>query len=279
MTSEAVAVPPGVLVEEVPRLPLPRLAAGYGATVTAIAGAEIQRVRREPSVLLTRVAQPLLWLLVFGAALSQARNLTTGAVSYQAFIVPGVLAQSVLFIAIFSGLSIIWERDLGITQRILVAPVFRSAIVLGKAFGAGLRALVQVAVVLVVVALVRIDVHWSVLSVAGTLATTVLGAVLLSAVSMVIASAVRSREQFMGIGQLVTLPLFFASNALYAISIMPAWLRAVAYANPLTYEVEIMRRLLLEVGPNRLVLDVAVLVGGTVVAVAAATRLYPRRVM
>lgn len=279
MTSEAAAVPPGVLVEEVPRLSLTQLAAGYGATVAAIAGAEFQRVRREPSVLLTRVAQPLLWLLVFGAALSEARGLTTGAVSYQAFIVPGVLAQSVLFIAIFSGLSIIWERDLGITQRILVAPVFRSAIVLGKAFGAGLRALVQVAAVLLVVAVARIDVHWSVLSVAGTLATTVLGAVLLSAVSMVIASAVRSREQFMGIGQLVTLPLFFASNALYAISIMPAWLRAVAHANPLTYEVEIMRRLLLEVGPDRLVLDVAVLLAGTVVAVAAATRLYPRRVM
>ena len=279
MTSEAVAVPPGVLVEEVPRLSLTQLAAGYGATVAAIAGAEIQRVCREPSVMLTRAAQPLLWLLVFGAALSQARNLTTGAVSYQAFIVPGVLAQSVLFIAIFSGLSIIWERDLGITQRILVAPVFRSAIVLGKAFGAGLRALVQVAVVLVVVALARIDVQWSVLSVAGTLATTVLGALLLSAVSMVMASAVRSREQFMGIGQLVTLPLFFASNALYAISIMPAWLRAVAHANPLTYEVEIMRRLLLGVGPNRLVLDVAVLLAATVFAVAAATRLYPRRVM
>jgi ABC-2 type transport system permease protein len=200
-------------------------------------------------------------------------------VPYQAFIVPGVLAQSVLFIAIFSGLSIIWERDLGITQRILVAPAFRSAIILGKALGAGFRALVQVAVVLVVVAMVRIPLHWSVLGVAGTLATTVLGAVLLAAVSMVMASAVKSREQFMGIGQLVTLPLFFASNALYAVSLMPAWLRVVAHANPLTYEVEIMRRLLLQVGPNRLVLDLTVLLAGTAVAVAVASRLYPRRVM
>jgi ABC-2 type transport system permease protein len=255
------------------------MATSYGCTVWAIAGAELQRVRREPSVLLTRAAQPLLWLLVFGAALSRARNLTAGDVPYQAFIVPGVLAQSVLFIAIFSGLSIIWERDLGITQRILVAPAFRSAIILGKALGAGFRALVQVAVVLVVVAVVRIPLHWSVLGVAGTLATTVLGAVLLAAVSMVMASAVKSREQFMGIGQLVTLPLFFASNALYAVSLMPAWLRVVAHANPLTYEVEIMRRLLLQVGPNRLVLDLTVLLAGTAVAVAVASRLYPRRVM
>lgn len=279
MPSEAVAVPPGVLVEEVPRLSVIQVVASYGATVAAIAGADLQRVRREPSVLLTRAAQPLLWLLVFGAAMSRARNLTTGEVPYQAFIVPGVLAQSVLFIAIFSGLSIIWERDLGITQRILVAPAFRSAIVIGKALGAGLRALVQVTVVLVVVAVARIPLQWSALGVLGTLVTTVVGAMLLAAVSMVVASAVRSREQFMGIGQLVTLPLFFASNALYEVSLMPAWLRAVAQANPLTYEVEAMRRLLLDVGPDRLALDAVVLVVGTALAVAGATRLYPRRVM
>lgn len=279
MPSDAVAVPPGVLVEEVPRLPLIQVAASYAATVGAIAGADLQRVRREPSVVLTRAAQPLLWLLVFGAAMSRARNLTTGEVPYQAFIVPGVLAQSVLFIAIFSGLSIIWERDLGITQRILVAPAFRSAIVIGKTLGAGLRALVQVTVVLIVVAVARIPLQWSVLGVLGTLVTTVVGAMLLAAVSMVLASAVRSREQFMGIGQLVTLPLFFASNALYEVALMPAWLRAVAQANPLTYEVEAMRRLLLDVGPDRLALDAVVLVVGTALAVAGATRLYPRRAM
>jgi ABC-2 type transport system permease protein len=96
---------------------------------------------------------------------------------------------------------------------------------------------------------------------------------------MVIASAVRSREQFMGLGQLITLPLFFASNALYSISLMPAWLQVVARANPLTYEVEVLRRLLLGLGPQRLLLDVAILAGGTVLAVAVASRTYPRRVM
>ena len=279
MTSEADAVPPGALVEAVPPLSITEITNRYVATVAAIAGAEVQRVRREPSVLLTRAAQPLLWLLVFGAAMSRARAFSTGGVSYQAFIVPGVLAQSILFIAIFSGLSIIWERDLGISQRILVAPAFRSAIILGKALGAGLRALVQVSVVLVVVAAVRIPLRWSIVGVAGTLAVTVLGAVCLSAISMVIASAVRGREQFMGVGQLVTLPLFFASNALYPLSLMPTWLRIAARANPLTYEVEVMRRLLLDVGPSRIALDLTALLTGTVVAVALASRLYPRRVM
>ena len=279
MRSEADAVPPDASVEEVAPLTPPQIVSRYVTTVGAIAGAEMQRVRREPSVLVTRAAQPLLWLLVFGAAMSKVRNLTSEGVDYQAFIVPGVLAQSVLFIAIFSGLSIIWERDLGITQRILVAPAFRSAIILGKALGAGLRALVQVGVVLVVVAVTRIPLRWSLLGVVGTLAVTVLGAMLLSTISMVIASAVRSREQFMGVGQLVTLPLFFASNALYPVAIMPTWLQVVARANPLTYEVEIMRRLLLGIGPNRMVLDFAALLIATAVFVALASRLYPRRVM
>lgn len=244
-----------------------------------MAEAELHRLRREPTVLLTRAAQPLLWLLVFGAALSRARGLHAGDVPYQAFIVPGVIAQSVLFIAIFSGIAIIWERDLGITQRIVVAPVARSAVILGKSLGAGIRALAQVALVVVVVAVARIPLRWNLVSVAGAMAVSLLGATLFSSVSMVIASTVASREQFMGLGQLITLPLFFASNALYSVSIMPGWLRAVAEANPLTYEVQALRRLLVGTGPDRVLLDVALLVGVTVLAVAVASHTYPRRVL
>jgi ABC-2 type transport system permease protein len=244
-----------------------------------MAQAELHRARRERSVLVARAAQPLLWLLVFGAAVSKVRALGAEGVPYKAFLVPGVLAQSVLFVAIFSGMAIIWERDLGITQRLLVAPVSRSAIILGKAASAGMRAVVQVSVVLAVVAVTRIPLKWSVVGVAGSLFAVLLGATLLSALSMVIASTVRSREQFMGLGQLVTLPLLFASNALYSVSIMPAWLRAVARVNPLTYLVEMLRRFLVGVGPNRLALDALVLLGGIVVMVAIASRTFPRRVV
>jgi ABC-2 type transport system permease protein len=244
-----------------------------------MARAELHRVRREPAVLLTRAAQPLLWLLVFGAALSRARGLHTGDVPYQTFIVPGVMAQSVLFIAIFSGIAVIWERDLGITQRIVVAPVARSAVILGKSLGAGIRALAQVVLVIAVVAVARIPLRWNPVSVAGAMAVSLLGAALFSSVSMVIASTVASREQFMGLGQLITLPLFFASNALYSVSIMPGWLRAVAEVNPLTYVVQALRRLLVGTGPDRVLLDVALLVAATAVAVAVASRTYPRRVL
>ena len=279
MTSTVPAVPPDVLVEEVPPLTLAQASSNYLGAVAAMVQAEVHRVRREPSVLVARTAQPLLWLLVFGSAVSRVRGLGLEGVPYKAFLVPGVLAQSVMFVAIFSGLAIIWERDLGITQRVLVAPVPRSAIILGKAASTALRAVVLSALVLAVVAVARIPLHWSPLRLVGALLAVALGAVLLSALSMIIASVVKTREQFMGLGQLITLPLLFASNALYSVSIMPGWLQTVARVNPLTYQVEVLRRLLVGVGPDRLLLDAAVLLGGTVLTVAVASRTFPKRVM
>jgi ABC-2 type transport system permease protein len=279
VTSAAPAAPPDALVEPVPALSLGEAARSYAGTVVAMAQAELHRARRERSVLVARAAQPLLWLLVFGSAVSRVRELGAEGVPYKSFLVPGVLSQSVLFVAIFSGMAIIWERDLGITQRVLVAPAYRSAVILGKAASAGMRAVIQVAVVLAVVAVIRIPLEWSVVSVVGSLVAVLLGATLLSAFSMVIASLVKSREQFMGLGQLVTLPLLFASNALYTVSIMPGWLQAVANVNPLTYLVELLRQLLVGVGPDRLLVDVAVLLGGIVVSVAIASRTFPRRVL
>jgi ABC-2 type transport system permease protein len=251
----------------------------YFRVAGAMAEVEFHRVRREPLALLTRAAQPLLWLLVFGAGLSRVEELRPLRYSYQAFIVPGVIAQSVLFVAIFSGIAVIWERDLGVAQRVVVAPVARSAIILGKCLGAGVRALAQVSLVLAVVAVARIELRWTVASVIGALAVSLLGAMLFSSISMVIAAAVRSREQFMGLGQLIILPLFFASNALYPVRVMPPWLQAVAWVNPLTYEVEALRRLLLGAGPDRVLQDVAILIAGLVLAVAIAARTYPRRVV
>ncbi len=279
MTSTAPGAPPDVLVEPVPALSGAEAVSSYLETVAAMAQAEFRKLRREPSVIVARVAQPLLWLLVFGSALSRVRGLGVAGVPYRSYLVPGVIAQSVLFVAVFSGLAIIWERDLGITQRVLVAPVPRSAVILGKAVSAAVRAVMMVSVVLVVVAAVRIRIEWSPLRVLGALMAVAVGATLLSAFSMVIASLVRTREQFMGIGQLVTLPLLFASNALYSIDILPGWLQAVSRANPLTYQVEILRNLLVGVGPDRLLLDAVVLVGCTVVVVAIASRTFPRRVM
>ena len=104
----------------------------------AIAEVEVRKLRRDPTEVFTRAVQPTLWLLVFGQVFARVRAIPTGAMSYLDFMAPGVLAQSVLFTAIFYGIAVIWERDLGILQKMLVTPAYRGALVLGKELDGGL---------------------------------------------------------------------------------------------------------------------------------------------
>jgi ABC-2 type transport system permease protein len=246
----------------------------------AMARTELQKLRHDYLDLITRSVQPLLWLFVFGTALRHNRELAAGTSDYRAYIAPGVMAQAALFIAIFFGLAVIWERDVGQLQRLLATPLPRTAIVVGKAVGSGVRAFVQATLLLIVLAIASIGLRWSVLGVIGALALLVLGTGSFACMSMLIAAGVRTRERFMGIGQLITMPLFFASSALYPLSIMPGWLHVLARVNPLTYEVQGLRQMLLGVGGGgELWLDFTVVVGFFVLMVAAATRAYPRAIL
>jgi ABC-2 type transport system permease protein len=202
---------------------------------------EMRKLRHDPTELLTRAIQPALWLLIFGQAFSALRAIPTGGISYLAFMTPGILAQSVMFISIFYGLTVIWDRDQGILQKFLVMPVPRPSFVTGKALGAGVRALSQGVVVLCLALLLHVQLDWSLVGVLGALLTVIVGAALFSTVSMLIAIAVKTRERFMGLGQVITMPLFFASNAIYPIQIMPSWLQVIARVNPLSYLVDLLR--------------------------------------
>ena len=122
----------------------------------AITAAELNKIARDPTELFSRAVQPVLWLVIFGQVFSQVRAIPTGGISYLDFMAPGILAQSVLFSAIFYGIAVIWERDLGIVHKLLVTPAYRSALVLGKAVSAGLRGLVQAVIVYLVAWLLRI---------------------------------------------------------------------------------------------------------------------------
>jgi ABC-2 type transport system permease protein len=253
--------------------PLGRLASG----TAAMSLAEWRKLRHNQLDLVTRSVQPLLWLFVFGTALSRLHAVPTGGVEYKAYIAPGIMAQAAMFVAIFFGLAVIWERDVGQLQRLLATPLPRTALVLGKAAGAATRALVQAVVLLVVIAIAGIDLDWSVLGVIGALVLLALGTGVFACLSMTIASLVKERERFMGIGQLVMMPLFFASSALYPLSVMPGWLHAVARVNPLTYEVEGLRGFLL--GGGHPGLDLLVTLGWLIVLAAAATRAYPKAIL
>jgi ABC-2 type transport system permease protein len=256
--------------------PLGRLAEG----TLAMAQAEMRKLRHDHLDIITRSVQPLLWLFIFGTALSNTRALTLGHLEYRAYLAPGVMAQAAMFIAIFFGLSVIWERDVGQLQRLLATPLSRSSIVLGKAAGACVRALVQALLLLVVLAVFGIAVRWSLTGVLGVLVMLMLGTAAFACMSMLLAAVVKERERFMGIGQLIMMPLFFASSALYPLAIMPAWLRAVARVNPLTYEVQGLRQMLDGVGGRGVLwLDFLVVISFFVVMLLAATRAYPKAIL
>jgi ABC-2 type transport system permease protein len=273
------AAPPAGLADRPAALstgPLARMAAG----TLAMAQAEMRKLRHDHLDIVTRSVQPLLWLFIFGTALSRSHALSDGNVDYRAYIAPGVMAQAAMFIAIFYGLSVIWERDVGQLQRLLATPLSRSSIVLGKAAGACVRALVQALLLLIVLAATGIGVRWSIAGVIGTLAMLMLGTAAFACMSMLLAAAVKERERFMGIGQLIMMPLFFASSALYPLNVMPEWLHVLARVNPLTYEVQGLRQMLVGVGGSGEVwLDFLVVAGFFLLMLTAATRAYPKAIL
>jgi len=250
----------------------------YLVSALTIAEMEVRKIRHSQSDLWIRAIQPVLWLLVFGEALGAVRGITNGTFPYIEFITPGILAQSVLFISIFYGVTLVWERDLGLLTKLMSSPAPRSAIILGKAFAASVRGLFQAILVFALSLIIGTGVIITPATLLGVIGIVVLLAMCFSSLSMVIASIAKSRERMMGLSQVITFPLFFASSAIYPTSIMPAWLQLIATANPLTYGVQGMRGMLLMGNFSNLPTDIAVLLGYTLAFVAIAS-LMIRRIM
>ena len=257
------------------------LGVAFVSKTLAIAELEIRKLRHDFTELITRAVQPVLWLLLFGSVFAKARVIPTDGLPYLDFMAPGILGQSTLFVAIFYGVAIIWERDLGITNKFLVSPTPRAALVLGKALSAGVRSLSQVVIIYALASLLGVKLNWNPLAIAGVLTVVMLGAALFSTFSLIIACLVKTRERFMGIGQVMTMPLFFASNAIYPLSLMPGWLRLISHINPLSYQVDALRALMLKDGASGfgLALDFEALSGSVVVLVLIGARLYRRVVL
>jgi ABC-2 type transport system permease protein len=253
------------------------LANFVGNTLT-IAELEARKLHHDFTELITRAVQPALWLLIFGEVLASVRAIPTGNLSYMDFMAPGILAQSVLFIAIFYGIAVIWERDLGIIHKFLASPATRSSLVLGKALSAGERGLAQAVIIYLLALALGVHLNWDILSLIAVMVVVILGSALFSTFSLIIACLVKTRERFMGIGQVLTMPLFFASNAIYPISIMPGWLQLISQGNPLTYEVDALRALMIIGSPSvyGVAFDFAFLLLAVAVNVTIAARLYPR---
>jgi ABC-2 type transport system permease protein len=250
---------------------------GMAIRMGAFAIVELQKLRHDHTELLTRMVQPALWLLIFGQTFSRLRVIDTGHVPYLAFLAPGIIAQSALFISIFYGIQIIWDRDAGILAKLMVTPAPSSALITGKAFAAGVRSVVQVIGVVALAYLLGVHMTVNPLKILGAMGVVMLGAAFFACLSITLAGLVQNRDRLMGIGQAITMPLFFASNALYPVDVMPQWLRWLSAVNPLSYEVNALRGLLIGTPTNGW-LDVAVLVVAAVAGITMASALLRRLV-
>jgi ABC-2 type transport system permease protein len=252
-------------------------AVALSSRIGTFALVELQKLSHDRTELFTRAVQPVLWMLIFGTTFSRLHSIPTGNLRYLDFLAPGIVAQSALFIAIFYGIQLIWDRDAGILNKLLVTPTPRSALITGKCFAVGVRSVAQVLIIVVVSLLMGVHLTMNPLKLLGAVVAVILGASFFACLSMSIAGLVVKRDRLMGIGQAITMPLFFASNALYPIGLMPGWLRAISHVNPLSYEVDALRGLLIGTATN-LWLDMGVLVVAAILGIACASALLGRLV-
>ena len=202
---------------------------------------ELIRFRNDRMRIVTSLIQPVLYLFVLGTGLSSLSGLSSsGNVNFRTFMFPGVLGLSVLFTALFSAASIVWDREFGFLREMLVAPVSRSAIVIGKCLGGASVAAFQGAILILLAGLNGVPYSPSlILELIGLL---ILLAFAMTAFGVLMAARIRSIQSFMGMTQLVLMPMYFLSGALYPLNNLPGWLVVLTRVNPLTYAVDPLRR-------------------------------------
>lgn len=200
---------------------------------------ELIRYFRDRLRIVTSVVQPILFLLVLGTGLTQVVSGSQMGVDFRTFIFPGVVAMTVMFTAVFSAASIVWDREFGFLREMLVAPVSRTAIVLGKCLGGATVATLQGLIVLSLAGLVGVP--YAPLLLLVLVVELLLLAFTLTAFGVMAAARIDNMQSFMAVTQMLVLPLFFLSGALFPLSGLPAWLHTLTLINPLTYAVDPMR--------------------------------------
>jgi ABC-2 type transport system permease protein len=202
---------------------------------------ELIRFASDRMRIVTSLVQPLLFLFVLGSGLQQLSRASTHGVDLKTFIYPGILCIAVMFTAMFSAASIVWDREFGFLREMMVAPVRRSSIVIGKCLGGATVAGAQGVIVICLAGLV--DVPYDPLLILGVFALQVLLAFSITAFGVMVAARITQMQTFMSVMQMVVMPMFFISGALYPVSGLPGWLAVLNRIDPLTYAVDPMRRL------------------------------------
>ncbi|HWF72203.1 MAG TPA: ABC transporter permease [Solirubrobacteraceae bacterium] len=202
---------------------------------------ELIRYRSDRIRIVTTLVQPLLFLFVLGSGLQSLSAASTHGVNLKTFIFPGILCISVMFTAMFSAASIVWDREFGFLREMMVAPVRRSSIVIGKCLGGATVASFQGVIVLCLAGAVHVP--YAPTLILGVLVLQVLLAFAITAFGVMVAARISQMQSFMGVMQMVVMPMFFISGALFPVSGLPGWLAVLNRIDPLTYAVDPMRRL------------------------------------
>lgn len=245
---------------------------------------DVIRYRRDRYRLIGSIAQPALFLFVFGNGLSRGLTirggitggLVPGAENYVVFIYPGIIGMTLLFTAVYSAISIVWDREFGFLKEVMVAPISRSAVAIGKAFGGSTVALFQGAMVLLFAPLVGVS--YTLWGLFVLIPMMFLIAFSLTSLGIVVAARMETMEGFQMVMNFMVMPLFLLSGAMFPISRLPAWLKALTLIDPLTYGVDALRGLML--GPQAsvysLMTDVTIVLTFGAVMIALAVVLFDR---
>jgi ABC-2 type transport system permease protein len=201
---------------------------------------ELIRFSRDRLRILTSLIQPFLFLFVLGTGISTLASAGTHGVDFKTFIYPGVLCMAVMFTAMFSAASIVWDREFGFLREMMVAPVRRSSIVLGKVAGGATVAAFQGLIVIAIAGLVEIPYELGLIL--ELFALSLLLAFAITAFGVMFAARINQMQSFMALMQMVIMPMFFLSGAMFSVANLPQWLAILNRLDPLTYAVEPMRR-------------------------------------
>jgi len=218
---------------------------------------DLIRYVRQRSRLYSSIARPILWLFILGSGLRPSFGAIQGY-DYTQFIFPGIISIALIFTAIQSAISIIWDREFGFLKEILVAPVPRTAIALGKAFAGSTLSVIQGTLILICAPLVKVPIAWY--NILVLIPAMFLISFALVGIGIIIASRMTSFEGFGTIMNFLVMPMFFLSGAVFPVAGLPAWLKFVVYINPLTYGVDLLRNIVLGISTFSITLDCSILV-------------------
>ena len=202
---------------------------------------ELIRFVNDRMRIVTALVQPLLFLFVLGSGLQRLSSAGTHGVDLKTFIYPGVLCITVMFTAMFSAASIVWDREFGFLREMMVAPIRRSSIVIGKALGGATVASFQGVILISLAGTVHVP--YDPLLILGVFGIQLLLAFSITAFGLMVAIRIKQMQSFMGVMQMIVMPMFFISGALFPVQGLPGWLSALNRIDPLTYAVDPMRRL------------------------------------